>query len=110
MLLGVVFHAAMSFVPDISHQVVPDNSLCSPLGCRVQVVHIFCMAPFFILAGFFAHLLFEGRGLRAFAQNRLAHVGITLIVAWPIILVTNSPGISNGAGEDRRLRLFRHVP
>ena len=100
----------MSFVPDISHQVVPDNSLCSLLDCAVQVAHIFRMASFFILAGFFAHLLFEGRGLWAFARNRLSHIRITLIIAWPIMLVTNSPGISNGARGDQRLRLFRHVP
>ena len=81
----------MSFVPDISHQVVPDDSLCSPLGCKVQAVHFFRMAPFFILAGFFTHLLFEGRGLWEFAQNRLSHVGITLIIAWPIMLVTILP-------------------
>jgi glucan biosynthesis protein C len=88
LLLGIVFHATVSFLPappGIPLWIVMDNSRSVALGVVFYVVHIFRMTTFFLIAGFFAHMSFHKKGLGAFLKDRLKRIGIPFVVGWPIL-------------------------
>jgi peptidoglycan/LPS O-acetylase OafA/YrhL len=85
LLLGVFFHATLSFM-DPRIWIIPDASEPSlPLGITFFVLHIFRMSVFFLLAGFFARMLLERRGLGGFIKDRAKRIVVPLAVFWPIV-------------------------
>ena len=67
LLLGVVLHSAMSFLPSpvIPIWIVADNQPTPVMGAVFFAIHLFRMAAFFLIAGYFANLLLERiNGLR----------------------------------------------
>ena len=82
LLLGVVLHAAMSYLPGFDVWPLLDRSTSVPLGITFFVIHIFRMTTFFVLAGFFARLLIERRGVRGFVRNRSLRIVVPLVVGW----------------------------
>jgi ABC-type multidrug transport system ATPase subunit/peptidoglycan/LPS O-acetylase OafA/YrhL len=87
LLLGVFFHASMSFVPGMlpGVWVTVDTQPSVALGQLFFVSHIFRMSLFFVMAGFFARLLYVRSGPRAFWANRLKRIGVPLIVGWCVL-------------------------
>ena len=49
------------------------------------------MPAFFLLSGFFAHLLLERRMTGSFVRNRIRQTSIPLIIFWPIMLFIIPP-------------------
>ncbi|MYC67426.1 MAG: acyltransferase family protein [Acidobacteriia bacterium] len=88
MMLGVVRHAAMSYVPTV-YEGWPYRDAQPDLVARWVIVFIraFQVPVFFAIAGFFAAYLVEARGVRAFLQHRWSRIGVPLVVAWPVIAV-----------------------
>src|SRR5262245_51197115 len=74
LLAGVVLHAAMSFLPGFNVWPLLDRSTSTTLGVTFFVIHMFRMTLFFLIAGFFARLLVERRGVRAFIRNRSVRI------------------------------------
>jgi ABC-type multidrug transport system ATPase subunit/peptidoglycan/LPS O-acetylase OafA/YrhL len=93
LLAGVVLHAAMNFLPGFDAMGWPlaDRSPSAALAVTFFVIHIFRMTAFFMIAGFFAHLLFHRRGMRDFIRNRALRIAVPLVVGWivvfPLIIV-----------------------
>lgn len=85
LILGVFFHAAMSFLPGQRVWIVTDVSRSAELGVAWFTLHMFRMTTFFLIAGFFAHLVFHRRGLAGFVRNRLTRIALPLAVGWPIL-------------------------
>ncbi len=88
LLLGIVFHATVSFLPTphgVPIWIVMDNSRSLALAALFHVLHIFRMVTFYMIAGFFAHMSFHKKGLRGFVADRLKRIGIPLVVGWPIL-------------------------
>jgi glucans biosynthesis protein C len=86
LLLGIVFHATLSFVPAPSRiWIVQDSHPSITLTVLFFVIHVFRMTAFFLIAGFFAHMSFHRRGARAFIKDRLQRIALPLAVAWPIV-------------------------
>jgi peptidoglycan/LPS O-acetylase OafA/YrhL len=88
LLLGIVFHATVSFLPTppgVPLWIVMDNSRSVALGVVFYVVHIFRMTTFFLIAGFFAHMSFHKKGLRGFLKDRLKRIALPFAVGWPIL-------------------------
>lgn len=85
LLLGVAFHAALSFLPGPQIWVVRDVE-SEGLSIFFFVVHIFRMTAFFLIAGFFARMLVERRGVRGFVRNRAIRIALPLATFWPIVL------------------------
>lgn len=52
------------------------------MSVAVFLLHIFRMPLFFLLAGFFAHLLFYRLGTRQFLRNRAARIALPLLLGW----------------------------
>ena len=88
LLLGIVFHSTMSFlVAPGPFWLVVDKSPSATLTVMFFVLHMFRMVTFFLIAGFFAHLMFHRRGERGFIRDRLRRIGLPLVVGWPFLIV-----------------------
>lgn len=84
LLLGVVLHASMSFFPVPAWIVVdPDTSPAASL--LFFAIHLFRMITFFLIAGFFAHLVLERRGTAGFVRDRVKRIAGPLIAFWPVV-------------------------
>jgi ABC-type multidrug transport system ATPase subunit/peptidoglycan/LPS O-acetylase OafA/YrhL len=87
LLAGVVLHATMSFLPGFAATGWPivDNSTSVPLGVTFFVIHMFRMTTFFLIAGYFGHMLFHRLGTRAFVRNRSLRILVPLVVGWIVV-------------------------
>lgn len=87
LLGGIVLHACMSFLPGFREVGWPisDRSPSVTLGVLFFVLHTFRMTTFFLIAGFFGHMLFHRKGARAFVWDRLLRIGVPLVVGWPLL-------------------------
>lgn len=88
LLLGIAFHATMSFLPTppgVNAWIVMDTSRSTALGLTFFTLHMFRMSAFFVLAGFFGHMSFHKKGWRGFVRDRLKRIGIPLVAGWPIL-------------------------
>lgn len=85
LLLGVLLHATMSFLPGPRIWMVADVEHSVVLALLLYVVHIMRMVTFFLLAGFMARLAIQKMGPRSFFRERLRRIGIPLVAGWPIL-------------------------
>jgi len=89
LILGIVFHSTMSFLASPHPMwLVMDKSPSTTLSVLFFALHIFRMATFFLIAGFFAHLMYHRRGERGFIRDRLRRIGLPLVVAWPFSIAS----------------------
>ena len=82
LLLGVVFHAAESFCPERYSWAVVDVNAHWFFDWFQHFCHTFRMELFFLIAGFFAHLLYHKKGAITFIRNRLARIVLPFLVGW----------------------------
>ena len=87
MIVGIFFHAALSFMDSpIFSWPVQDRSHHWLVDLAVWAVRGFSMQVFFLVAGFFAHLLYHRYGPLAFVRQRLVRIGVPF-VAGVLLLV-----------------------
>jgi len=99
MLQGIAFHAALPFLAFDVGWPIRDRYTHPVVDVLVWWSSTFRMEVFFILAGFFGHLVLRRRGERAFLANRTVRLGLPLVIG---ILVLNGagpplPDFQNGA-------------
>lgn len=82
LLLGIVLHATMSFFLGLPAR---DASQSVTLAVTFFVIHIFRMSLFFLVAGFFGHLVYHRRGRRGFVADRVQRVLVPLTAGWVIL-------------------------
>lgn len=93
LLAGILLHAVMSYMPGMraANWPLSDPSTNGGLGILYFVIHMFRMALFFLIAGFFARLLHQRLGTRGLIKNRLRRIGLPLIafylLAMPLTVV-----------------------
>ncbi|MGJ4890635.1 acyltransferase family protein [Bradyrhizobium sp. HKCCYLRH3099] len=89
LLLGIVLHAATSFLPLGPHRFwfIEDTHTSAVLGVVTFVIHIFRMTTFFLMAGFFARMSLHRRGTAGFVKDRLLRIALPLVVAWPLVMM-----------------------
>lgn len=85
LMLGVAFHATLSFLPGPQIWVVRDAQ-SDTLGAFFIVAHMFRMAAFFVIAGYFGRMLLQRRGTGGFIRNRLVRVTLPLLAFWPVAM------------------------
>ena len=93
MLLGVVLHTALFFMPDAWSKAYSAEGYPAEVSgfytLLFYAIHGFRMPVFFLLSGFFTALLWQRRGLRPLAVQRLKRIGLPLAVgAFTVIPVT----------------------
>jgi len=86
LMLGVIFHATMSFMPGHPVWMVTDTHRTPVLGAVFFVSHIFRMTTFFLIAGFFAHMTFHKKGAKAFVIDRARRIALPLVIFWPLLI------------------------
>lgn len=84
-MLGVVFHASLSFMPVFIGWAVQDVSTSPLIPQFMAVSHAFRMEAFFLLAGFFSHLTFHRRGAGEFVRSRLLRIVVPFVLGWFIL-------------------------
>jgi peptidoglycan/LPS O-acetylase OafA/YrhL len=92
LLLGIVYHAAVSFMPFAAgFWVIVDSHPSRVLAAFIFVSHTFRMTTFFVVAGFFAHLSFHRLGATEFIYDRLKRIALPLAAGLPILLILFVP-------------------
>jgi peptidoglycan/LPS O-acetylase OafA/YrhL len=85
LVLGVVFHASLSFMPVFMGWAVQDVST-SPLVAKFMIVsHSFRMETFFLLAGLFSHLTYHRKGAGPFVRSRVLRIVVPYVIGWFIL-------------------------
>ena len=86
MLLGIVLHAALFFVPDLWSKANTTEGYPAEVSGIYSLlffaIHGFRMPVFFLLSGFFTALLWQRRGLRQLAIQRLKRIGLPLAIGF----------------------------
>ncbi|MBC3765519.1 acyltransferase family protein [Neptunicella marina] len=82
LLLGIVFHASLSFMPIFIGWAVMDVSTSKLVPYFVLISHSFRMELFFLIAGFFSHMTFHRAGWRTFVKSRAVKIAVPLVVGW----------------------------
>jgi len=85
LLLGVVLHASMSYLP-VTVWIVPDAQTSPVAGALFFAIHLFRMTTFFLIAGLFGHMLLQRRGWWGFAKDRLSRIAMPLASLWGVVL------------------------
>jgi len=95
LLLGVVLHAAAAFLegfPIPTWFVEPSTTA----AVIYYIIHMFRMSAFFLMAGFFARMVVERRGVKAFVKDRGKRVAIPLFLFGPVVLILIGLGLVLG--------------
>jgi glucan biosynthesis protein C len=86
LLLGIFYHATISFIPTSTRFWIVENiDRSTTLAVLFFVSHVFRMTTFFLIAGFFAQMSFHRRGSAGFIKDRLIRIAVPLVVAWPFV-------------------------
>jgi hypothetical protein len=89
MILGIVLHAALPYVPGMPVEIWPTDKDSSDLvGIIFQFIHIWRMPLFFILAGFFAKLVISRKSWRYWWKNRLLRIALPILCFSPLMSLT----------------------
>lgn len=82
MLLGVVLHGIMSFIPGIGViWAVEDFHASAWYGVLLSFIHGWRMPLFFLVSGFFTAMLWRKRGLRELISHRFKRIFIPMLLA-----------------------------
>ncbi|MET4115393.1 glucan biosynthesis protein C [Bradyrhizobium sp. JR4.3] len=88
LLLGIVLHATLSFVPASPRfWIIQDTHPSVALGLLSFTIHVFRMTTFFLMAGFFARMSVQRRGSWGFVRDRLQRIGLPLVIGWPLVFM-----------------------
>ena len=86
LLLGIVLHSLLPFVPGVPWLVVDDESTMVA-GIPVYVIHLFRMALFMLLAGYFGRMVLQRRGTRAYLKDRAVRILLPFVAFWPLAVL-----------------------
>jgi len=121
LILGVLFHAALSFLPVPVGWAVMDVSTSPLVWGAVVVSHSFRMTLFFLIAGFFSRMACHRKGNVAFIKSRAFRIGLPFVIGWVVFWPLLSSGWAMGAaamrgdysvtiGFQAALHAFDHLP
>ena len=82
LLLGIVYHSAESFEPHHDNWAINDCNPSFLLSIFRHASHSFRLEMFFLMAGFFAFMVYHRRGARSFIWGRINRILIPLVVGW----------------------------
>ena len=87
MLLGLVFHAGLTYARPAQAIWLVNDWQGSPLiDAGIWFLHIFRMATFFLIAGYFAKFLVQRRGTRKFLWNRFVRIVCPFLLFYPFLI------------------------
>lgn len=103
LLLGIVFHASLSFMPVFIGWAVMDISTSQWVAVFGLISHSFRMELFFLIAGFFSHMTFHRGGWQSFLKSRVVRIGVPFVIGWfllrPLLVAGWIAGMQSMQGE-----------
>ncbi|WP_197416083.1 acyltransferase family protein [Mycobacterium sp. GA-1199] len=96
LLAGVLLHGIGPWVEaptELTFSETPSNTAAA----ISWAIHIFRMAVFFLIAGYFGRLATERRGTKGFIKDRAKRIALPLVVGIPLIVPLASVGWALGA-------------
>ena len=92
MMLVVVLHSSVSFLLNAPDTLWPyRDPQPTVLAAFLAIpIHMFVMPTFFVMAGFFAALIYAHRGARGFVANRGQAIALPLVVGWLVMFPIES--------------------
>jgi len=84
LLLGVVLHASLSYLPT-PIWLFPDDQTSPVAAGLFFAIHLFRMTAFFLIAGLFAHMMLGRRGTWGFIKDRLMRIANPLFGLWWVV-------------------------
>ena len=88
MFLGLVLHAAAMFNMWTIDPIRTHNEPSKTIHCIFELIHIFRMQLFFLVAGFFAIMVCRKRGAVSYAKNRFMRIvipfGLCVLLLQPL--------------------------
>jgi fucose 4-O-acetylase-like acetyltransferase len=96
MLLGLLLHSAVSYgeIPYGPNWPYKDQSTSPLADLLVVIIHVFRMPIFYVMAGFFAALLYYRRGAAGFLSNRAVRILVPFVVGWIVLIPLTITGFS----------------
>ena len=82
LLLGIVLHASMSFLPGPQIWVTQDVAGGPEFSFAFLIPHIFRLTLFFFIAGYFGRMAIDKRGIGGFLGDRAKRIALPLLVFW----------------------------
>ncbi|MCJ8270071.1 MAG: acyltransferase family protein, partial [Psychrosphaera sp.] len=111
LILGIFFHAGLSFMPIFIGWAVMDISTSSVVPVFSTIIHAFRLELFFLIAGFFSHMKFHREGIQSFLKSRVVRIAIPFIIGWlllrPLIVSAWIMGSESMRGEANILNAFK---
>lgn len=99
LLLGIVLHSLMPFVPMLPW-VVEDSQKSEAPWVVMFVIHLFRMSLFMMLAGYFGRMIVHRRGQASYLRDRTVRILLPLVAFWPVAVL--SLGVLAAAGAAYR--------
>jgi peptidoglycan/LPS O-acetylase OafA/YrhL len=87
LLLGIVFHAALAYFPRFGIWLANDPDTSWPIAWASFAAHSFRMATFYLLAGYFGHMMLQRKGTKKFMKDRGKRIALPLVIFWFPILI-----------------------
>ncbi|MDO4259474.1 MAG: acyltransferase family protein [Actinomycetaceae bacterium] len=92
LLLGVVLHSLMPFIPEIGTQwLVVDNQSTLWALLFLYLIHLFRMTTFMLLAGYFARMVVQRKGVGTFLKDRSKRILLPGAIFWPLLVLPLGP-------------------
>lgn len=85
LILGIIFHASISFMPIFIGWAVMDISTSEAVPLFMLISHSFRMELFFLIAGFFSHMKFHSEGFKSFLKSRLVRIALPFVIGWFVL-------------------------
>ena len=111
-MMGIVLHATLPYfsrIAQIEFYWPADDDQSILLFVVFDFIHSWRMPTFFLLAGFFAHLVLARRPTSTFVLDRLKRVGLPLVIFGAIMAVVIPPIWVYGWSGSVSLDVFRGV-
>jgi len=84
MLLGIYLHASVAYA-NVGGWPWKDETRTSAYDISIGLIHFFRMPAFYVMAGFFAALLIDRKGIQAFIRNRASRVLLPFLAGWCVL-------------------------
>jgi glucan biosynthesis protein C len=86
MLVGVLFHAALAYSPLMApFWPTASTQNWSGVDAIIWLPHLIRMPLFFLVSGYLAARLIEGRGMAGLMRQRVRRILVPFLVAWPLV-------------------------
>ena len=88
MLLGIFLHAGLAYAnPAQSIWLATDPSSSVAVDVAIWFIHLFRMALFFLISGYFATLVIERKGVKRFLWGRTVRIVFPFLLFYPFLLI-----------------------